>query len=822
MTNHNSSLQFWKNFQKPTFTLYLFALIVLSISLIIFGLAYFRGLENVIHWDVLSELNDLPIVLDQFKISADETLSIPAKAITVTEQFVASPMAINTLGNYVFLGLFILGFLLILSALSALRRFWYLVFMGSVILLIVTFNFGSVFNFANNYINLIFIVLYAGTSYFFHAFRPDIDILKRFFTYFLITILLGFSIAKFSTVEHPFLLLASYRTSGAMLLSIGFIFWVSYEIINGFLIISTSSKSSNSLFNLLIISLIYLSNVLLVLLYNNKIIDWNMIYISPFLLLIISTILGIWGFRQREHLSREIMDFEESGSFIYVGLGIITLATCGLAFATANDPMIEVMEDAVTYSHLAMGITFLAYIILNFGYLFRQGLEVYKVIFKPNRFSLWFFRILALIIVGGLLLPKNFFPVTQFSTAYYNGLGDYYTTEKDYKFAEIQYKLALNYEPRNHKTNYALASLALLQGDNETAGVYFRKALAKNPSEFAYEALGRSIYDNDKFFETIFVLKEGLQKFPKSGELQNNLAYLYNKSKLIDSTVIYYELATKNAHKSEVPASNLMAFWATNADEKVANNILNDMKDLKYNSYQANVLALKSKIGSNNNSNKDWEGKFSADSTLNASDFAWVYNHALAQKSAGNPLPFRRLSELEDNESLSEDLLFANVIQDYYKGDKLLAFQNLQLWAMGDSTDKKGKYYGMLLNTFLKKETLRTSDNVANFSTIAEAEKVLKQNPLNEAVVEKAVQLYNQNKAPQKAYETLLRAISWRKDSPKLYELYITQAQTIGMKDYAADGLEVLRKLSPTDYQRFLPTYQAKQQSIEKAGAGFQ
>jgi hypothetical protein len=72
------------------------------------------------------------------------------------------------------------------------------------------------------------------------------------------------------------------------------------------------------------------------------------------------------------------------------------------------------------------------------------------------------------------------------------------------------------------------------------------------------------------------------------------------------------------------------------------------------------------------------------------------------------------------------------------------------------------------------------------------------------------------------AYEILLRAISWRKDSPKLYELYISQAQTIGMKDYAADGLEILRKLSPTDYQRFLPTYQAKQQSIEKAGAGFQ
>ena len=822
MTHNNPTFQFWKNFQKPTRNLYLFSLIILSISLIIFGLAYFKGLENVIHWDVLSELNDLPIVLDQFKISANETLSIPAKAITVTEQFVASPMAINTVGNYVFLGLFMIGFLLILSALSALRRFWYLVFMGSVILLIVTFNFGLIFNLANNYLNIGLVLLYAGISYFFHAFRPDIDILKRFGIFFFITILVGIITAKFSSVNHPFLLLASYRTSGAMLLSIGFIFLISYEIINGFLIVSTSAKSANSLNNLLIISLIYLSNVLLVFLYNNKVIDWNMIYLSPFLLLIISIILGIWGFRQRENLSREMMDFEESGAFIYVGLGIITLATCGLAFATGNDPMIEVMEDAVTYSHLAMGVMFLAYIILNFHFLFRDGLAVYKVVFKPSKYSLWFFRILALIMIGGLLLFKDFFPLNQFSTAYYNALGDYYTTEKDYKFAEIQYKLGLNYEPRNHKTNYALASLALLQGDNETAGVYFRKALAKNPSEYAYEALGRSIYDNDKFFETIFVLKEGLQKFPKSGELQNNLAYLYNKSKLMDSTVIYYELATKNAHKSEVPASNLMVFWATNAKEKAVEEILSKTEDLKYNSYQANVLALRNKIALNQEKVSDWGGLFSKDSTLNASDFAWIYNQSLYQKSKGKSLPFRRLAELEDNESLSEDLLFANVMQDYYQGDKLLAFQNLQLWAMGDSTDKKGKYYGMLLNTFLKKETQRTSDNIANFQTIPEAEKALQQHPLNEAVVEKAVQIYNQNKQTQKAYETLMKAISWRKDSPKLYELYITQAQTIGMKDYANDGLEVLRKLSPTDYQRFLPTYQAKQQSIEKAGAGFQ
>ena len=817
MTNNNSALQFWNNFQKPTKFLYLFSLIILAISLIIFGLAYFKGLENVIHWDVLSELGEVPIVLDQFKVG-EETLSIPAKTFTVTEQFVASPMAINTLGNHLFLGLFMAGFLIILSAISALRRFWYLIFIGSVILLIVTFNLGLVFNFSDNYINIGAIILYIGTSYFFHAFRPDIDILKRFFTFFFITVLVGISIHYFSKVSNPFLLLSSYRTSGAMLLSVGFIFLISYEIINGFLIITTSTKSSKQLLNFLIISFIYLVNVLLIFLYNNKTIDWNMIYLSPFLLLIISIILGIWGFRQRRNLSIEVMDFEESGAFIYVGLGIITLATCGLAFATGNDPMVEVFEDAVTYSHLAMGIMFLVYVILNFSSLFRDGLEVHKVVFKPFRYPIWMFRIMALIMIGGLLLFIDFFPTKQFSAASYNALGDYYTTEKDYKFAEIEYKIGLSYEPRNHKTNYALASLALTLGDNETAGVYFRKATAKNPSPFDYEGLSRSLSDGDQFFNAIFVLKEGVQKFPKSGELQNNLAYLYNKSKLSDSTLIYYELATKNAKKPEVPASNLLAFWANNLKDSGIEEVLNKTEDIQYNSFQANKLALKNVAKTSLLKEENWGGVFSPDSVLNASDFAWIYNQSIHQKSKGKSLPLRRLAESEDNESLSEDLLFANALQDYYQGDKLIAFQNFQAWSLGDSTDKKGKYYALLLNTLLKKEK---AESVFMTDIKDPTGQGLKRYPLNENVVEKAVEIFNKNKQPEKAYDAISKAIAWRKDSPKLYELFIMQALNIGMKDYANEGLTILQKLSPTDYQRFLPTYQAKIQSIEKAGVGF-
>lgn len=816
-----NSIQFWKNWQKASRLLYFFSISILLFTVVAFAFFYFKGLENVVHWNILAELGEVPFVLDYFDVG-QETLSFPSKTFTVTEQFLASPMEINLIGNYIFLSLFVFAFVLMLSALSSLARFWYLLSMGLVILLLVTFNLELLYNASNRYFTMVLIVLYAGLSYFFHAFRPDINIFKRFLSFFLISILLIFGILYSTKVNTPFLLLASYRTAGAMILSVVFIFMIAYEIVQGFLVLTTSSKSPQALKNFLLISLIYLANVLLVFLHNNKVIDWEMIYISPFVLLITSTFLGIWGFKKRLEGNRQIIDFEDAGSFIYLGLAIVTLATCGQAFATGNDPMIEVLEDAITYTHLAMGLVFLIYVLVNFLPLFKQGFEVHKVVFKPINLPIWTARVLSIIIIAALLVLKNFFTFQQANAAYYNALGDYYAFDKQYRVAESEYQMALAYEYRNHKSNYALASLALWQNDNERAALYFKKALAKNPSVFAYEGLSRSFYDGEHFFDAMFTLKEGLAKFPTSGELQNNLAYLFNKSNVVDSTVLYYEMAVKNARKSEVPASNLLAFWAMNGKEQTIQELLEKPENITYSSYQANVLALKNVLKNKKviASEEITKINLPKDSVLsNIADFARLYNQALYQKAKGENLPLRRLSELDENQADIEDLLFADIVQEYYKGDKVITFQTLQAWSLGDSTDKKGKYYQLLLNTLLKKEATEKVDISSIKNIVIDG---LKQHPVNEEVLTKAIEILNEQKQEDKAYEASLNAIAWRKDSPVLYQLYILQALKVGMKDYAVDGMKILQKLSPTDYQRFLPTYQAKLASIEKASAGFQ
>ncbi len=817
-----NKLSFWKNFSQSEKNLYFPLFIILIISLLSFIYNAFVGLENVVHWDILSELNEVSVTLDQFKVG-NETLMIPAKAYTTTAQFMASTMQVNHAGAWIFLGFFFIGFCLILASISALSRYYFLGSMGVVIFLLTGFKWELLFNLSGNYITVIILFTFGGLNYYFHAFRPDIQIFIRFIAFLFVSILLLATVSFFAKVSYPILLLASYRITGAMLLSVGFVFLVSYQIMMTFLKLISASKGSGQLLNFLVISLIYLGNVLLTFLHTNKQIDWDMIYISPFLLLTISIILGIWNFEKTLSDVQTIVDFRHVGAYLYLGLGIITFSTIGYAFATANDPMTEALEKSVTYTHLVMGTFFFLYILINFTPLLSKGMEVYKVVFKPIKLPFLIFRFLGGVCSFGILFFRGMYPLSQAEAGQYNAFGDYYTAEKDYKFAEIQYKTALNLDSRNHKSNYALASLSLLQNDNETAAAYFKQALLKNPSVFAYEGLARSFYDGEQFFDAMFTLREGLQKFPKSGELQNNMGYLHARTSAADSSFIYYDLAAKNAIKSEIPAANLLAFWVKNGKKEAIQNAIENTQDFEDSGYQANLLALK--LMNEKSTEKDISGlktpQFGADSVLSASVFAHVYNQSLFQKSQGKSFDFNALAMKDESGSSGEDLTFADIMQEYYQGQKIKAFDLIQAQAVADTTSKNAPYFQKLLNTLIKVEVSKPT-NQTNFKTITEAENGLMTSPLDVNVLSQAMKFFNQNKQSQKGYDAIFKALIWRKDSPEIYTLFINQAFQIGMKEYAQDGMDEFQKRFPTDYQRFLPTYQAKLQSIEKANAGFQ
>jgi hypothetical protein len=807
-------------------------------SYIIF--VFYLGLDNVIHWDILGTLDQVPVISDSF-FDGKFNFQTNGIAYLTKEQFLASAMQVKKFDFYLLGSFYLLGLCFLLTAISHTSPWIYriaILVLAGIILTTHTEIFGGN---ANTNFLVIFIIL-ACISYYFHDFNQNISSIKRFLVY-AFCLMIGLIFVLFSKTAQPFLAFTAYAQTGAILLTLFFIFFISHENIATIsrLVSSSSEKGKNYLTPLLILSSIYLLNLLVLLLRNTKVIEWDGWLISPFIFFFASLILGFKNFRDWCESDNEVPLYE-AGLWIYSGFALISTVSIAFAFATGNDPLIEAFEDAITYSHLLMGFGFVLYLLINFWGLIKQGLGIHRVLFKPLHFQLYGIRLVVLIAIVTLLSTQNYFPFYQTMAGIQNTIGDYYNLNNEKPVAEAFYKNAITYEFQNHKSNYALASLAMEQGNRVAAGVFFKEALRKNPSAYAYAGLSRKLLEEDAFFEALFTLRDGLKHFPKSGELQTNLAFLYEKSKMPDSVQHYLSLAVLNCKNSSIAENNLISFQKQ--------ELIKTEKTPKTTILSANELAI-CKIKNQFIEDK-FDLKLRPDSALGVNEFAYLYNHFTRKGIKTKNEIIEKLLIKQGNENYTEDLLFAQAFSNYYNGKKIDAMKAIINLA-SDSTKNFNFYnrtagiwflqegiYGSAMS-YLKKsgdnstKLLENKAYQAHLQTLVEAQadivlkakptttqswkEVLGFAPFNAHVVHGAVEFFNQQKQDREAYQILFDALEMNPTSAEIRKKYVLQCLQMGLKDYATEALE---KLSPADYQAFKPTYQATIALIEKQNAGFQ
>jgi len=697
-------LFFWKVWSSSERRTVMAAFSVIFLALIFFVVKSFDPLSNVIHWNVLSELSTVSTVVDFLRLDQWQYgVSTPSQL--VTENFVASVMETDALTIQVFWIFALIGLSFILAALTTMPRFWYLAAMIAFILLLAFSRLETlgVFGTGNRTFFLITVILYGGVTYYFHAFRPDLGITMRILGVLGVSVLLALLVAVFSTAPFPALAAASYSLPFWLLLTILFLLVISTEILAGLVWLSTSGddrKGRSGLVNFLVISILYLLLLTLMFLRNTKQIDWDLTLINPVFLAIAAALLGLWGFRKRADSTAGLIPFRTTGFWLYLGLFMVSLAFASYTFGTANDPLMEVLEDVVVQGQLGMSVVFLFYILVNFYQLFKQGLAVHKVLYKPMLFGLTPTRLFGFVGVVVLFSSQRLLPVNQSIAGYFNGLGDLHSSTQEFPLAEQYYKMALQQEFQNHKSNYALASLALRQGDNSAAAFYFRKSLLKNPSAQAYVGLGNILVQENLFFDAVYSLQEGIRKFPKSGELLNNLGMLYSRTNVADSAYYYLEKSEANTKRYEIPATNLLAIVAKSADAKLLDSLAIHIKEKKYLSWQSNWLAVQNLR--QDFSKKDFLSEsIPADSLLSASAFAYLQNYATNQARTDS-IPSAVLAKLAvKNQVISQDLSFAALYPEFYSGNKLKAIETLSGWAEEEG-DKANFFHKILGHWFLQ------------------------------------------------------------------------------------------------------------------------
>ncbi|WP_080053801.1 tetratricopeptide repeat protein [Spirosoma aerolatum] len=715
-----SSLFFWKDWNRSYRFAYLVSSSLFIISLFLFVIAWIRGLGNAVHWDVLSELADVPITFYNF---SDGLLdyAVNGKAYAVSEQFLAGPMQIRPEMATAFLVGICIAFVLVLSAVTRFDRIRYLISMAILILGLAFFRWEmlEVPGLGGNYLFLLLTFLFGSVSYYFHAFRSDYPILIRMAAFSLLTVLVATGLTLVSPVKFPGLLVVSYGMPVLLAYSAGFIFFMAAEIMAGLVWLTSvgraeegsapgNSKRTLGINNLLVISFLYLINLALIWLKNTRSIDWDVLAISPFLLYLITVVAGVWGFR-RMIQQQDVMSFRDSGAFLYVGLALLTTLTMAYAFATANDPVVELFEDVIVYTHLAMGLVFLAYVVINFWPIYQQNLAVYRILYKPKRLELSLFRIVGIVVFVVLLASGGLITFRQGVAGYYNGLGDYYTACGESASATAFYQLALEQEFQNHKSNYALATQALGTNNQTTAAFYFQQALLKQPSPQDYAGLSQTYLQTNLFFEAVKILQRGIRAFPKSGELQNNLGYLYARTSVADSAYYYFTAATSHADQNEVPQSNLLALYARNpnvlqADSTLAKNV----KESAYESYQANALALRLVAQTDTTQPKQpgWLSDKAASQGLSIGRFASLFNYALATKQTDAALTktMQQLSIQPANQDFTDEILLALAVAEYKRHDHPAAFGLMT--QLGEGDQQNGSSYRAIAGLWMMEQGL--------------------------------------------------------------------------------------------------------------------
>ncbi|HEX8531238.1 MAG TPA: hypothetical protein VF646_14500 [Cytophagales bacterium] len=690
------SLSFWQRWPAPYRALGWAGLLLLAATLLLFAVQAFQGVDAVIAWQPESELQDVVITLDRFTRGLF-TFTAEAPGYAVVERFEPTGMQVNLVAAYLYLGLLAAGLALLLSVVTVLPRLWYVAAMAVFIgwAAASKLDLLQAFGLSNNALFIAVLVLVLPVSYFFHAFRPDVSLARRLliFTGLLAAIILA--AGYFSAVRFPVLSVLGYGAAVPLALSILFIIAVAPEIVRSFVHLVTRSGSPKGLLHFTMLTAIYLFNLLLRFFHNTGRIDWDFFYVNAFAVLAVSIVLGVWGFRERAPLlSRVIAD--PYASFLYIGLAVITVATVSYAFATGNDPMVEMFEDVILFSHIGMGLAFFLYVLINFRMPMQRGMAVHKVLFQPRQFPFGFSWGVGGMVMLSFLMESNLFPFYQALAGYNNGIGDAYYAQGEATLAEPYYQLALRYEYRNHKSNYAVASMAVQQGNGAKAAEHLRQALLKQPQPYTYAKLSNLYLRENLFFESMFALKDGVKKFPENGELLNNLALLYNRTSVLDSAYLYYQQAARFTDRPEVVRTNLLAFWAKAPQVYSLDSLLRETPPSDYVSYENNRLLLSTLAGKADG--QPLAPAVARDSVLSRERFAYVFNYAVNHKDQAGTALLATLRQYQGhgaNVLFNNDLLLAEAYAQYYGNDRAAGLELLNGLQAG--SELRGAFFNELL-----------------------------------------------------------------------------------------------------------------------------
>ncbi|WP_370089084.1 hypothetical protein [Ekhidna sp.] len=847
----------------------------LFIACLLFMLwAYMGGYDHSIQWEVTTtgEVIEFPA----WSLKTDlMTHEIIGEKYLLSERYSGSEITRNLTTDQVLLSLMWIALCVTLSASTYLKRYAFFATVALFALFLNRLNLFEVglFGIQSRLIVMIPFILLITPLIIFHEYQKSTKFLVRLVVLLIssLILLLGVNNAALFT-DH----LIAHSIFGFTVCGLIFLFIVSEEIVFSILYVITSGKGgkSNHL-HFLILSMVYLGNLVLYYLNKSGLFENSFFFFDPFILLTITCIISLWSLRFKagflsSHLSSNTL------YTLTLSLGVILLTFISHQMIRGNDAVYQAFHYFILYFHIGFGALFFLYIIGNFIDPLIKGYEVHKIAYKERNFPYasarlgGFFAVLAFYFLAGQE------PYNLLKSGYYNYLAQEAKTEGNPLLAK-EYILQATYLGYNtHYANYTLGWEEQKKNADYPAKTYFHSAAQRFPSPYALVNYGN--LDSEINPNKVQAIYEEALRNNSSGEMENNLGVLHMHKGEPDRALTYFENAAPKDDWNNAPLVNK---WSALKKLNLIDSAnLNDDYSSSNFGVKANILTSQF---DDSQLQFDYEGIEEAKHLLRHAyllNGAYLFSHDSLESIA------RREIEKSTDGTFNDRLRKALAIHLYNKGAVNEAFMMLDYLQANTHQYYKGAYLDALGKFALDQQAYRLAQEFfekaidvkytqSTFGRLeamaargmkdevpAELLKILKRNPeLTSAANQFLDRLEHYSPKPKKSYsipildslnseelislgrmnafrenqvlavvdelkkretsggyELLVDALEINPYSARLLKRYILEALEWNLIEYADQGLARLKDLVTSDeYSEFKLTYEKKKKEQEEA-----
>lgn len=455
-------------------------------------------------------------------------------------------------------------FLVCVSALalfSTFRKIPFLIASAAWIVLLTLFNSNGL-NIGSPSSNLPLIILIAGTVLplmVFHVWRPNAPFWMRWLTLFLSSGTAFLALVSLSPIALPQLYLAEQSLVIALGMSIAWIFWQGHGVLSGIYVLLARANQNISMkisWQIFGIGALYLIGLILLLLDLKGEINLPLPTSTALLLILPIGVLGWISTREKLEQEKEVAALPVYLKALFLfGFAM----TCWLLWKlelSGNEAAGEFAKHVIIYSQFGFSLFFLVYLFSNFLSIMDTGKAIEKVLFQPYSLPYYHLRIGGLISILVVTIYMDAVIAAQANSLTTNILGDYYYQTGQKLEASILYENAWDSFRKNKKAKNATAHLLFELNQPTLAKEHLDESFAEAPQVDNILLLSSRMLLENKPFEAVFYLENGLKRFPSNPQLLNNLALVYVKVRRDDEVV---KLLEENQAADPIVASNLLA-----------------------------------------------------------------------------------------------------------------------------------------------------------------------------------------------------------------------------------------------------------------------